>query len=261
MKNRPIGVFDSGMGGITILSRLMEVLPHEDYIYYGDSIHNPYGEKSEQEILTYAMFVSEFLIDKGCKAIVIACNTASSVAVDYLREKFPETLFIATVPALKMAMDEDRKQNVLVMATKATLASKKFRDLYNSYKEEQSHIHLLNCNNLANLIEEEVQTKINQKLKKLLAYYEKQNINTVVLGCTHYPLIKDNIKALLGNVKMIEGSYGISGELKKRLKDRDLLNTKRTKGILMIYNSLGEKYVNKTKEILRIYQNKNKKEN
>lgn len=254
--NKPVGVFDSGMGGITILSKLLEYLPHEDYIYYGDSLNNPYGEKLEEEILKYATFVSQYLIDKGCKAIVIACNTASSVAVDYLREKFPDTIFIATMPALKVAMDEDRNQNVLVMATKATLRSKKFYDLYELYKEEQSHIYLLNCSNLANLIEEEVLSNINLKLKKLLTYYKNRNINTVVLGCTHYPLIKENIKELLGNVKMVEGSDGISRQLKKKLEEKNLLNTKNTRGVLIIYNSLGERYVKKTKRILRVYQSK-----
>lgn len=127
MNDKSIGVFDSGIGGITILSKLMEYLPYENYIYFGDSLNNPYGEKSEEEILSLAIDASKFLIAKGCKAIVIACNTASSIAVDKLRELFPSTIFIATIPALKVAMDEDSKQNVLVMATKATLSSKNFK--------------------------------------------------------------------------------------------------------------------------------------
>lgn len=254
MQEKPIGVFDSGMGGITILSKIMEYLPNEDYIYFGDSLHNPYGEKSEEEIMDYAISASRFLIDKGCKAIVVACNTASSVAIDRLREYFPYILFVATIPALKVAMDEDRKQNVLVMATQATLASKKFQTLYQSYREEHDHIYLLNCSNLANLIEEEVQPAINQKLKKLFMQYQTKEIKVVVLGCTHYPLIKRNIQALLKNVKLIDGSDGIRRQLKKKLEEQNLLNLKNKKGILTVYNSLGDKNVQKTFEILTTYQ-------
>ncbi len=254
MKEKPIGVFDSGMGGITILSKIMEYLPNENYIYFGDSLHNPYGEKSEEEIMDYAISASQFLIDKGCKAIVVACNTASSVATDQLRKIFPHTLFIATIPALKVAMDEDRNQNVLVMATKATLSSKKFQELYQSYQKEHDHIYLLNCSNLAHLIEEEVQTVIDQKLEQLLLYYQSKNIDVVVLGCTHYPLIKQNIQALLQNAKLIDGSDGIRRQLKKKLIEYNLLNPKTDTGELTVYNSLGEKNVQKTWEILHAYQ-------
>lgn len=254
MKEKPIGIFDSGMGGITILYKVMEYLPNEDYIYYGDSLNNPYGEKSEEEIVDCARNVTKFLLNKGCKAIVIACNTASSVAVDILREEFPDTIFIATIPSLKVALDQDKNQNILVMATNATLNSKKFRQLYDSYKEEHNHIHLLNCSGLAHLIEEEVEIKINDRLKELLTFFQDKNIKTVVLGCTHYPLIEKNIASYFINAKLIDGSDGIKRQLERKLKEKELLNLNDKKGSLTIYNSLGDNQVHKTLHILKQYQ-------
>lgn len=254
MNEKPIGVFDSGMGGVTILSKIMHFLPNENYIYYGDSLHNPYGEKTEEEIIDYAREVTKFLLEKGCKAIVIACNTASSVAVDILRKEFPNTIFIATIPALKVALDQDPKQNILVMATKATLASKKFQTLYRSYPKEQDHIYLLNCSGLANLIEEELEDAINQRLRSLLESYQDKAIDIVVLGCTHYPLIQDKIASMLGDVPLIDGSDGIKRQLKRKLNEQDLLNKGQKKGYLVIYNSLKDENIDKTKHILSRFE-------
>lgn len=252
--NRPIGVFDSGMGGITILSKLRKYLPHENFIYYGDSLHNPYGDKTNLEIQTIILEGIEFLKNKNCKAIVIACNTASSVAIDLLRKKYQDIIFISTLPALKVAMDEDIKQNVLVMATNATINSNKFLEIYNKYKEEHNHIYLLPCSGLAELIEETRQEEITTYLNKHLTPYKDKNINTIVLGCTHYPLIQNNIKEII-DCKLIDGSDGISRQLKRKLEEFNLLNKETSLGTLEVYNSTNlDSLIKRTYDLLEKYE-------
>lgn len=216
-----IGIFDSGIGGVTVLKEILKVLPCENYLYYSDSKNNPYGDKDEEEIKNICDNIVKFLIEKECKAIVIACNTATVKAVDYLRKKYFYLPIIAIEPAYKMVFDFAYDKPTLIMATKGTIESEKFNLLYKKYNNHQTII--LPCVGLANLIEEGSSAKIKAYLRKNLNIYRGKVIN-VVLGCTHYPLIKKEIKEILGpNIVFFNGASNLAQHLKAVLQTKNLL--------------------------------------
>lgn len=178
IKLRPIGIFDSGIGGVTVLKEIIKILPNENYIYYSDSKNNPYGDKNYNEILEICDNIVKDLINRNCKIIVIACNTASAKAVLYLRDKYKDIQFIAIEPAYKMVYDYAYSEPTLVMATKGTIDSEKFNILYNKYDNHKTTI--LPCVGLADLIEEGNKEKIEKYLKDLLEKY-KGKVKNVVL--------------------------------------------------------------------------------
>ena len=157
-----IGIFDSGIGGVTILKEILKENFDYHYLYYSDSKNNPYGDKKQKEIETIAFGIVETLIARGCQIIVIACNTASTVCVKKLREKYKNISFIATEPAYKMIHDYNNDGKTLVMATKATIESKKFQNLYKLYDNHKTILYP--CVGLAELIEENNQEKIEKYL-------------------------------------------------------------------------------------------------
>ena len=208
-----IGILDSGIGGVTVLREILKQNIHAKFIYYSDSKNNPYGDKSEDEVYSIVKTIVDYLLDKGCVAIVLACNTASTICVKRLREEYPDILFIAIEPAYKMVHDYNPKGKTLVMATEGTINSEKFLTLFNKY--DNKNTILLPCKGLAELIEEGNEVKIDRYLDDNLSKYK--DIDNVVLGCTHYPLIKKNIRRVLGNVKFFDGSLGVSKELVRQL--------------------------------------------
>ena len=213
-----IGIIDSGIGGVSVLREILKQGINANFIYYSDSKNNPYGDKSNDEVYSIVKNIVNFLLEKGCVAIVIACNTASAMCVKRLREEYPDTLFIAIEPAYKMVHDYNPKGKTLVMATKGTLASEKFLALFNKY--DNNRTILLPCSGLAELIEEGNEVKIDRYLDDNLSRYK--DIDNVVLGCTHYPLIKDNIRKVLGDIKFFDGSLGVSKELVRQLEFRGI---------------------------------------
>ena len=216
-----IGIFDSGIGGITVLKEIIKIMPQENYIYYSDSKNNPYGDKTEEEVKKICDDIVQKLINKNCKAIVIACNTASAIAKDYLREKFKKVPIIAIEPAYKMVYDYSYNTTTLVMATKGTIESEKFKLLLTKYNNNKTY--LLACMGLADLIEEGNKEKIKQYLNKNLKKY-KNKVENVVLGCTHYPLIQNEIKGVLGNVKFFNGAPNLAKHVKDVLEENNLIN-------------------------------------
>ena len=238
-----IGIFDSGIGGVTVLHELLKVLPHQDYLYYSDSINNPYGDKSSEELIKIVDDVVLYLIDKGCEVIVIACNTASSVCKDYLRKKY-DIPFIAIEPAYKMVYDYAREKKTLVMATKATIESKHFLELYNKY--DNHNTILCSCSGLADLIEDCNSEAIEEYLVSKIGKYK--GVENVVLGCTHYPLIKKEINSILGNVNFFDGSKGVSAETKRICIDKKILKSE-GEGHVEFFDSSNDK----TKEKLFFY--------
>ena len=172
-RTNKIGVFDSGIGGATVLTELVKVLPNEDYIYYSDSKNNPYGDKTQKEIIEICDNIVQFFIQKNCKAIVIACNTASAEAVTYLRKKYKTIPFIAIEPAYKMVYDYAYDEATLVMATKGTIDL-----LYKKYNNHKTK--LLPCIGLADVIEDGNKEKQKEVLEKMLGQY-RGKIKNVVL--------------------------------------------------------------------------------
>lgn len=220
-KNLKIGVFDSGIGGVTVLKEIIKVLPNEDYIYYSDSKNNPYGDKTDFEIKQFCKEIVDFLIKKGCKIIVIACNTASAKAAEFLREKYKDIDIIAIEPAYKMIHDYSENHNTIVMATKGTIESEKFQKLYNKYNNNKTE--LLPCSGLADIIEKNEIEKIKKYLQENLGKYQGK-VKNVVLGCTHYPLIKKEISEVIGEVQFFDGARSLAKHLKDVLNEKELLN-------------------------------------
>lgn len=178
MASSPIGIFDSGIGGATVLKEIINLLPNEKFIYFSDSKNNPYGDKQDYEIKTRCDEITKFLLGKGCKLIVIACNTASARAVKYLREKYKDLPIIAIEPAYKMVYDYAYEKTTLVMATKGTIESEKFNLLYHKYNNYKTYI--LPCVGLADIIESGNKENLDRYLNKNLGIY-KGKVQNVVL--------------------------------------------------------------------------------
>lgn len=248
-KNSKIGIFDSGIGGVTVLKEILKVLPNEDYIYYSDSINNPYGDKNSEEIINICDNIVNILLEKDCKVIVIACNTASAIAIENLRKKYTDKIFIGIEPAYKMVHDYNPEDQTLVMATKGTIESEKFNILYNKYNNHKTY--LLSCIGLADIIEDGNKEKLKIYLREILKRY-KGNVKNVVLGCTHYPLIKKEIESELGDVKFFDGSNRLAIHLKNVLEKNELLSDVGTSKIEFIDSSQSTE---KKKRFFKILEN------
>ena len=229
--NKKIGVLDSGIGGTTVLDKMVELLPNEEYVYYKDTKNNPYGEKSEEELYKIVKGIVTFLINKkNCKMIVLACNTATTKCMKKLRKEFPDMLFVGTVPAVKVACDNNYK-HTLVLATPATIDSERMAELVKDNKKDDQEMILYPCPGLADAIEKERKDKIIQILKKIKQEMQDKKIDSIVLGCTHYPLIKDQIKEYFPNVMLLDGSFGVAQEVKRQLESHNLLSQTSTGNI------------------------------
>lgn len=217
MTKTKIGFFDSGIGGATVLKECLKMNPEFEYVFFSDSANNPYGDKNQEEIIEIAENITDILINQGCKIIVIACNTASAIASDYLRKNFKEIKFVAIEPAIKLAYNI--KGSTLVMATKGTLDSEKFHDLFDEYHTEECY--LMPCIGLANLIEEGNESEINKYLEENLKKYE--NVKNVVLGCTHYPIVKEKIREILKCENILDGSLGVAKQLNRIISENEFV--------------------------------------
>ena len=238
-REESIGIFDSGIGGVTVLKEIIKILPNENYIYYSDSKNNPYGDKTDEEIIEICDKIVSNFIEQKCKTIVIACNTASAKAAKSLREKYPYIPIIAIEPAYKMVYDFAFDKVTLVMATKGTIESEKFHKLYNKYDNHKTY--LMACQGLADIIEEGNKEKIEKYLKKNLSKYIGK-VHNVVLGCTHYPLIQDEIKDVLGDVEFFNGAESLAKHLKDILEENDLVNNSDDKGRIEFFDSSNSEY-------------------
>ena len=233
-----IGVFDSGIGGLTVLDEIVKLLPEFDFFYYGDSKNNPYGEKSDEELIKITSDIVEKLKIRGCKLIVIACNTATTRCMKRLRELYSDIIFVGTVPAIKVACDMDYK-NTLVMATPATIASERTNELVKDNKKDYQKIYLVPCYGLANAIERKDNKEIKNLLKNIFYEYKDKNIDSIVLGCTHYPYIKKEINLEMPNAELLDGSKGVAKEVKRQLEINNITSNKK-RGKVVILNSLDE---------------------
>lgn len=223
MDPRPVGFFDSGLGGISVLGEALRILPNENFIYFGDTLHIPYGDKPPQEVLRYSRDAVQLLLDQGCKAIVIACNTATSVAAAQLRAELSLPI-IGMEPALKPASLLPGDGKVLVMATRNTLALPKFQSLMERFGRDAIPLPcsgLMECVEAGELSGERVETLLEQ----LTAPYQAENIKAVVLGCTHYPFLKKTIARFFpADTALIDGNLGTVRQLGRRLQEEGLAN-------------------------------------
>ena len=227
--NKKIGIFDSGIGGITTYKEILKLLPNEEYIYYADVKNNPYGEKTQEELHDINSKIVDYLISRDVKLIVIACNTATTNSIEYLRSKYKDINFVGTEPAIKVACDKFYK-NILVLATLCTISSEKTKLLVSRNKKKDQSIYLQACNGLANAIENHNDKLIDELLNKYLSKYK--DIDAIVLGCTHYLYIKDKLTNYFPNAKIIDGNYGVAKRVKYILETNNLLNTNNNKKII-----------------------------
>lgn len=222
-KDMPIGVFDSGFGGITVLAQLIKNLPWERFIYYADSAHAPYGAKSAEEIKNHSLNVVGYLQNQGIKALVVACNTATSVAVNTIRERLTIPV-VGMEPALKPAIEHVGDGAVVVMATPVTLGETKFRLLMNKF-EGQKEIIPLPCPGLVEIIEAGYTSGdyVVDYLHNLYKCLDLSIVDSIVLGCTHYVFIRNELRRLTGkHINIVDGNAGTARRLTSLLKEAKL---------------------------------------
>lgn len=221
--NAPIGIFDSGLGGISIWRELRNELPQEKLVYLADSKNAPYGEKSQEEIIQFSIKNTELLIQKGCKIIVIACNTATTNAIGVLRKKF-EIPFVGIEPATKPAALTSKTGKIGILATQGTLKSDLFIATSNPFREKLEIIEA-EGKGLVKLIEAGKIQETIPLLKEYLAPMLTKGIDHLVLGCTHYPFLTPLLKQLLPNtIKVIDSGRAVALQTRKVLDQHQLLN-------------------------------------
>lgn len=241
-KENPIAVFDSGMGGISVLRELVKILPNENFIYYGDSANAPYGTKTLEQVRQLTCDHAKNLFDEGAKGLVVACNTATSAAVRRLRELYPEIPIVGIEPAVKPAVLSKEHPRVLVMATPMTIREEKLQRLIAKY-DEYGEIIPLPCPGLMDFVErgDLYSEDLRKYLTELLYQFRDEPVDAAVLGCTHYPFAKKLIQEVLGaEVHIFDGGEGTAREMKRRLTEADLLNPQSINGEVEFRNSLGE---------------------
>lgn len=240
-KRDPIGMFDSGVGGISVLRTAMRLLPGESYIFYGDSANAPYGTKPEGEVVDLSRKAVERLLSYGVKAVVIACNTATCAAAATLRCEHPQLIIIGMEPALKLAHDKRHAGDIIVLATPVTLQSRKYQALYGAYGE---HALSLPCPGLMELVEAQADEAV---MAAYLAGKLEPFLNrddppaAVVLGCTHYVFLRPVLRRLLPpGVMVLDGNEGTVRQLARRLDAAGLRSDAADGGEPLLLSSAGE---------------------
>ncbi len=233
---RAIAIFDSGLGGISVLKQFKQQLPHENYLYFGDSLHAPYGIKDKEEIIRRCQEICDYFIKQEIKAIVIACNTATSAAATTLRANY-DIPVIGMEPALKVAAHNKSKQNIVVMATPFTLKETKFKSLLKEYSESNT-VNCIACNELVEIVENKQlsnETLVNKQLNTYFESIDMSNVQSIVLGCTHFSFYIPYLHALFPHINIIDGNKGTVNHVKEILMVNKQLND--SLGSIRIENS------------------------
>lgn len=233
--NRPIGVFDSGIGGLSVVSVISDLLPSENIIYLGDTQRVPYGSKDPRDIKKYSSELVDFLLKKDVKAIVVACNTISAVALDEIKNSTNLPIIDVINPTVEYIIENIRKEEVALIGTKATIDSKVYEQ---KLKLLNLKILTIACPQFVTLVEEgEIDSQKTQEIiKSCLLPIREENIDTVILGCTHFPALKEKISEILGgNVELIDPSSFAAQKLNKVLYENKLLNESSSDATYEIY--------------------------
>ena len=237
-KDLPIGVFDSGLGGISVLKELMTLMPEEHYLYFGDSANAPYGTRTTEEVRHLTMNAAAMLYERGVKALVVACNTATAAAITQIREEYPNLIVVGIEPALKMATDRFPKGHVGIMATQVTLREEKLEHLVGRFPDVT--VERIPAPGLVELVEQgKLDTKETENLlRQILTPYIGQ-LDAIVLGCTHKPFVKDMVqKILCADVQVLDGGAGTARQTCRLLEERNLRRA--GQGSLKMENSSGK---------------------
>lgn len=232
MENRAIGIFDSGVGGLTVLRQIKKILPNESIVYYGDNLNNPYGNKTKEKILELSLRIVNFLVGQNVKIIVIACNTVSATCFCELNKIFGDKIKIMEITKsgveagfLSVKKNKNENKNIVLLATEATVKS----NLYQKYfyaKDPQINFYAKACGNFVNLAEKDLfNAKISfDVLNNALEEFKSKEINSLILGCTHFPLFKNQIQKILPSTEIIDPAEFLSLQTKEYLSKNKILN-------------------------------------
>lgn len=247
-----IGFFDSGLGGLTILKEAIKKL-NAKYIYVGDILNSPYGIKPKEEVKKYIFKNIKFLVDKGCKIIVIACNTATSICINDLRQMYKDVCFIGTEPAIKPAMLGNHHKKVLVMATSLTLKEEKLQNLINKLDAKNETI-LLPMDKLVRFAEDEKDINYisaNEYIEEKFSKINFEDFSSIVLGCTHFPLFKEEFKRYIPeNIRIIDSANGVVNNMINHVKENGDIEDKLD--ITIVLTKENKYFLNKACKILDV---------
>lgn len=245
MDNRPIGVFDSGLGGLTVVKEIMELLPHEDIVYFGDTARVPYGTRSNETVLRYSEQCIRFLLGRGVKMIVIACNTVSSISLKKVRQKFHLPIVGVIEPGAGDGIESTKNGRLGVIGTEATIRSGAYERAINAL-EADIKVYSTPCPLFVPIVEEGwSNTKIALlTAERYLDTIKDEDIDTLILGCTHYPLLEGTIGKVMGpEVTLVNPAKGTAREVERILRDMGMLDESKSQGVYSFYVSdLGEKF-------------------
>ena len=236
-KNEYIAVFDSGVGGISVLRQLCRELPQERFLYFGDSANAPYGNRSVEQVRQLTLDAAKMLMGRNVKALVVACNTATAAAIELLRQTYPDEIIIGIEPAVKLAAGRYPQGHIGVMATQVTLRQERFEDLIARHGGTAA-VERIPAPGLVELIEQGKadSPETEELLTGILAPWLGK-LDALVLGCTHYPFVKKVISRILGTkTELLDGSLGTARETRRRLEEAGLLEN--GPGALILENSL-----------------------
>lgn len=239
MNNGAIGIFDSGFGGLTVLSEIAKLLPKEDIIYFGDVARSPYGSKSKETIIKYALEISKFLFEQGVKLINIACNTASACSLDVLQERYSIPIIGVIQPGAEEAVKITKNCKIGVIGTEGTINNNVYNRVIKSLNKKIQVISQP-CPLFVSLVEEGwVDTEVTHLIaKEYLSSLKENQIDVLILGCTHYPLLKDVIQRVMGeNVSLIDSAVTVANKIKSILEEQNILSSKDSNGVIKFYVS------------------------
>lgn len=238
-RNAPIGVFDSGLGGLSVWRELDAMIPAEKVLYIADSAYVPYGTRSPEEIRARSIAVSKFLIDRGVKLVVVACNTASAIAIDDLRSRFPDTQFVGLEPAVKPAVGMSLTGRVGVLATPRTVSGDRLRVLIEHWADGVK-VHSIAGNGMVELVEAGKLggSEVDNVLAPILDPMLEQEIDVLVLGCTHYPFLREAIQQYVGSmIRVIDSGEAIARRTMNLLQEDRLLHERGELGSLTMFTT------------------------
>ncbi len=228
MDTRPIGIFDSGVGGLSVFREIRKLLPKENYIFVADQKNVPYGGKSKYQLRKISDRIVKYLIKRNAKMIVVACNTASCYAIDFLRKKYPSLLLVGTIPAIKTAAELSRRKSIAVLSTPATAKSSYIKELIRKYADGVT-VTNIGCPDLEDLIERGMinSSSVKTLLKKYLEKALIQKPDYIVLGCTHYPFLKSTIQKL-SKAKTVDSGRAIAKRVENLLSTSKIKNNRKS---------------------------------
>jgi len=239
MVEKPVGVFDSGVGGLTIVNQLFRILPQEDIIYFGDTAHLPYGSKSKEAVIRFSLDIANFLKAQKVKIIVVACNTASSFALSSLREKIEIPVIGVIEPGAQAAIDTTRNFKIGIIGTEGTIKSRAFEEALRKI-DKNVKVFSRACPLFVPLVEEGWldEPETSQIAEKYLAPIKDEGIDTLILGCTHYPLLKELLSRIMGQeISLIDTAEATAKAVERKLKEKNLLRKGNRKAVYKFFVS------------------------